>query len=202
MPAQSDGTDPSKTRDAVRTLERLEISVRGPFLTLKQSKIYLVEGCVLTESELIAHHEGGKFSSDGVREFLSELRRMQISQDGNSAAAQELSIARRRSQRVMLRLDVLIKLEMPEGKPLQTHAFTVVVNAHGGRLESPFRMMVGQKITLVNPQTNKEVACHVVRVQRGAGEDFTIGFEFEENCPWFWPVRFPPLDWAVDPEEA
>jgi|SRR6516225_2239918 hypothetical protein len=86
----------------------------------------------------------------------------------------------RRSERVMLRLNLLVRLEVGEGSGPQTHAFAVTVNAHGGLLESPFRMTVGQKIILINPQTGKEVACRVVDVHSSlegysttAGRDLT-----------------------------
>jgi len=72
----------------------------------------------------------------------------------------------RRSERVMLRLDLLVRLKVGEGSRPQTHAFTVTVNAHGGLWESPFRTAVGQSITLINPHTGKEVACRVVEEVR------------------------------------
>ena len=107
---------------------------------------------------------------------------------------------RRRSQRVLLQVSVLIRAEMPEGKRIQTQAFTVSVSAHGGLLESPCRMTVGQRITLVNPQTAKEVGCRVVRVERSSEECFATAFEFDERSPRFWPITFPPLDWGVTEE--
>src|SRR3974377_1132207 len=89
-------------------------------------------------------------------------------------------LQKRRSERVMLRLDLLVRLEMGEGRAPQTHAFTVTVNPPGGLLESPFRMPVGQRITLINPQTGKEVGCTVVEVHASSEGYFTMGFEFEK----------------------
>jgi hypothetical protein len=105
----------------------------------------------------------------------------------------------RRSRRVMLRLDVLVRFEMPEGRRQQTHAFTVSVNAHGGLLESPFRMTEGQKITLVNPQTAKEVDCRVVGVQRSSEGYFTAAFDFEHPSPGFWAICLPSIGPAAGP---
>jgi PilZ domain len=108
----------------------------------------------------------------------------------------------RRSERVMLRLDLLVRLEMGEGSGPQTHAFTVNVNAHGGLLESPFRMTVGQRITLINPQTGKEVSCKVVEVGALSEGYFKTAFEFEQRNPQFWAIAFPPRDWGLTKKPA
>ena len=107
---------------------------------------------------------------------------------------------RRRSQRVLLQVPVHIRARMPDGNLVQTQAFTQVVNAHGGLLEAPFRMTVGQEITLVNPHSRKEVGCRVVRVEGPLDGCFATAFEFNERSPHFWPISFPPVDWGVTQE--
>ena len=109
---------------------------------------------------------------------------------------------RRRSQRVLLQVAVLVRAEMPGGKPSQIRALTLVVNAHGGLLESPKKMTADQQITLVNPQTGTEVGCKVVRVEGPDKESFKIAFEFDQRSPRFWPITFPPEDWEVAEEVA
>ena len=84
-------------------------------------------------------------------------------------------IQNRRSERVMLRLDLLVRLEVGEGSGPQTHAFTVKVNAHGGLL----------------------VACRVVEVHASYEGYFTTAFEFEQRSPQFWAVDLPPEDWDL-----
>ena len=107
---------------------------------------------------------------------------------------------RRRSQRVLLQVPVLIKTAAPDGKNLQAQAFTLVVNAHGGLLESPLKLASNQRITLINPQSAKMVGCRVVRAERPAEGNYTIAFEFDERSPQFWPITFPPQDWGVTEE--
>jgi hypothetical protein len=107
---------------------------------------------------------------------------------------------RRRSQRVMLQVTVLVRAEMIEGRCLQAQAFTLVVNAHGGLLESSMKLACNQKITLINPQSGKMVGCRVVRVERPSEGNYTIAFEFDERSPQFWPITFPPEDWGVKGE--
>jgi PilZ domain-containing protein len=104
---------------------------------------------------------------------------------------------RRRSQRVWLEVAVLVRVEMPDGKLTQTDAFTSSVNAHGGLLEFTVRMSVGQEFTLINPQTRKEIACRVVRVEGTSEKLFSVAFEFYQHSPQFWPISFPPEDWGV-----
>jgi hypothetical protein len=191
---------PSKIEIALQGLRGLKVAACGPFITPKNHRIYVIEGCILTESEIILFHEGGKFTAENIGPFLAEIRRLQSSQPRYLQYNQPDPQKQRRSQRVMLRLHVLVRLEIHEGSPLQTHAFTVVVNAHGGLLESPFRTTVGQRITLVNPQTGKEVRCKIVGVRKSPDGYFTTAFEFDGPNPQFWAVAFPPLDWNIAKE--
>ena len=198
MSAAEQGTFPSKLKAALWTLNELHISFRGPFITPKENRIFLVDGCILTEAEIVALHECGQFSSENIGRLLSDLKALQAKEPREFQPIREPRPGdKRRSQRVMLLLTVLVKAELSTGETVQTQAFTVSVNAHGGLLESPFGMSEGQKITLVNPQSGKEVGCRVVRVQRSSGEGFSVGFEFEERSPRFWPITFAPLSWGV-----
>jgi len=109
---------------------------------------------------------------------------------------------RRRSQRVLLQVPVLIRAHLPEGTPVQSQAFTQVVNAHGGLVEASFRMTTGQKIRLVNPQSKKEAGCRVVWVGKVTDGSVPTGFEFDEPDPQFWGISFPPADWSLTQEMA
>jgi hypothetical protein len=153
---------------------------------------------IVTESEIVVLHEDGKLTKDNIADLLTQLKSLQKVAPNQQKPLSEPTLEnRRRSQRVMLQIVVLVKAEMPEGDRLQTLATTVVVNAHGGLLTSPLKMVVGQKVKLVNPQTEKEVGCRVVRVQSTSEGSFMTAFEFERRIPWFWPVEFPPLDWGL-----
>lgn len=105
---------------------------------------------------------------------------------------------RRRSQRVPLQLEVLLRVVTPERESRQVQAFTVAVNAHGGLIEAPLRLTANQRITLVNPKTGQAVGCRVVRVETTRSEYFTIAFEFDQQNPRFWPITFPPQDWDAN----
>ena len=102
---------------------------------------------------------------------------------------------RRRSERVTLQIAVSVRLEMSGGVPVEVKAFTQMVNAHGGCLELPVRLLANQKITLVNPQTRNAAGCRVVRVEKESEASYPTSFEFDEPNPRFWPISFPPADW-------
>jgi len=108
---------------------------------------------------------------------------------------------RRRSQRVMLQVAVLMRATLPDGRSAQVQAFTVAVNAHGGLLESPVQLEANQRISLINPGSGKEVAGRVVGVGGSGSTVHEVAVEFDSRSPQFWPIAFPPEDWAT-PEEA
>ncbi|HXX15875.1 MAG TPA: PilZ domain-containing protein [Candidatus Eremiobacteraceae bacterium] len=104
---------------------------------------------------------------------------------------------RRRSERVVLRLMVLVVAEDEDRKQIQEKAETQVVNAHGGLMRMRQHLHVGQSFLLNNPQTNSEVSCRVVRIEDDGMEFYRIAFEFDRPTANFWPVVFPPADWAA-----
>lgn len=91
---------------------------------------------------------------------------------------------------------------MPDGRCVQVQAFTSVVNAHGGLLESPMKLETNQKILLINPHSGKDIGCRVVRVEGPTSDLYEVAFEFDERSPRFWPINFLPEDWAVKEEIA
>ncbi len=102
---------------------------------------------------------------------------------------------RRRSQRILVQVAVLQRIQTPDDGSRPTLAFTTWVNAHGGMLESPVRTRAGETIALVIPQSGKEASCRVLQVQKASEESFAISFEFDQRSPEFWPIASPPLDW-------
>ena len=102
---------------------------------------------------------------------------------------------RRRSQRVVLQMLLLLRTELADGRKVRVRAFTLVVNAHGGLLKSPLMLPANHKIALVNPQTGKEAWCKVIRSERSSPDTVSLAFEFHEPSATFWPISFPPEDW-------
>jgi len=104
---------------------------------------------------------------------------------------------RRRSERVVLRMAVLVVAEDEERKQIQEKAETQVVNAHGGLLRMRQHLHVGQAVLRNNPQTGSDVSCRVVRVEDEGLDFYKIAFEFDRPAGDFWPIRFPPADWVA-----
>ena len=104
-------------------------------------------------------------------------------------------INRRRSERVMLRMKVLVNAESTERKGQQEEAMTQVVNAHGGLMKMQMELHVGQPMLLVNPKNDVEQSCRIVRIDDTADGAFAVAFEFDKPNAKFWPVVFPPQDW-------
>jgi len=104
---------------------------------------------------------------------------------------------RRRSERVMLRITVHLVAEDEDRKQIQEQAETQVVNAHGGLLRLRQHLHVGQSFLLNNPQNGQEMSCRVVRVEEDGMDFYRMAFEFDRPAGNFWPVVFPPADWAV-----
>ena len=106
-------------------------------------------------------------------------------------------INRRRSERVMLQMRITVMAQDIEHKPQQEEALTLIVNAHGGLMKVKMELHVGQSIRLLNPGNKVQQNCRVVRIDDTATEFFSVAFEFDQPNPKFWPVVFPPSDWAA-----
>jgi hypothetical protein len=104
---------------------------------------------------------------------------------------------RRRSERVILRISVVVLAEDEQRKQKQEKAETQIVNAHGGLLKMRSHLHVGQSFLLNNPQNNIEMSCRVVRTEDLGLEFYHIAFEFDRPAANFWPVVFPPADWTA-----
>jgi hypothetical protein len=95
---------------------------------------------------------------------------------------------RRRAQRVLLRMPVVIHIA---GKP-SLSGFTHTVNANGAMIIVPEPLAEGAKITVENPKTQVVVEARVVRPPQITSEGSLVPVEFSTPSPHFWNVFFPP----------
>lgn len=77
MATASQAVGQSRIAVAVGRLKNLGIRVCGPFVTPKQVRVYLVDGCIVTGFELLGLHEGGKLNPESLATVLSDLRGLQ-----------------------------------------------------------------------------------------------------------------------------
>jgi hypothetical protein len=104
---------------------------------------------------------------------------------------------RRRSERVLLQIHVLVETQLEAGTLVRLDAFTLVVNAHGGLLEMSLKVPQGQKLILTNPVLGMREACRVVGTKATQDAFYAVAIEFDRPSPQFWPITFPPADWSL-----
>ena len=97
----------------------------------------------------------------------------------------------------MLQIPVVVQATTRDGKSVRENTQTEVVNAHGGLLKLKMEVKTGQPILLINERAKLQQACKVVRVETSEAGNSAVAFEFDEPTPQFWPIVFPPADWAA-----
>lgn len=95
---------------------------------------------------------------------------------------------RRRSQRVLVRMPVVIHVA---GKTLQGNTHTV--SAGGAMVIIPEGISEGTKVTVENPATKAQVEAKVVRPPQMNQEGSLVPVEFATPSPTFWNIFFPPF---------
>lgn len=106
---------------------------------------------------------------------------------------------RRRSQRVILRVPVVIHVVL-NGKPEKLPASTVGVNTHGAMLCAARSLPAGTPLEVEHKITREKKAGRVTRQPQGSPEGFLIPVELDAPSDDFWHISFPPADWKpVEP---
>ena len=95
---------------------------------------------------------------------------------------------RRRSQRVLVRMPVVIHVV---GKPAQ-QGNTHTVSAGGAMVILKEGIGEGTKVTVENPITKNKVEAKVVRPPQMNQEGSLVPLEFVTPSPTFWNIFFPP----------
>jgi hypothetical protein len=101
---------------------------------------------------------------------------------------------RRRSQRVMLRVPVTVRLEVA-GQKVTVQANTVSINDHGAMLLCVRSFSLDSKLEIENDRTHEKQPCRVTRTAVESPEGYLIPVEFAKPAPGFWRISFPPTDW-------
>ena len=96
---------------------------------------------------------------------------------------------RRRAQRVLLKMRVLIHLA---GKPEPMEGHTHTVSASGAMLILREGLAQGTKFILENPKTQQKVEVNVVRPPQMNQDGSLVPVEFLAAAPQFWNIFFPP----------
>jgi PilZ domain len=108
---------------------------------------------------------------------------------GTAVARPQTAEERRRAQRVLLKMPVIIHIP---GKATPLHGFTHTVSASGAMIILPEGIPMGTKLSVENPKTSKKVEAHVVRPPQLNSEGSLVPVEFTTPSPQFWNIFFPP----------
>ncbi|HEY6268019.1 MAG TPA: PilZ domain-containing protein [Candidatus Acidoferrum sp.] len=107
----------------------------------------------------------------------------------SASTRQPTAEERRRAQRVLLKMRVLVHLpNKPE--PMEGHTHTV--SASGAMLILRDGLAQGTKFILENPKTQQKVEVNVVRPPQMNQDGSLVPVEFLAAAPQFWNIFFPP----------
>ena len=111
-----------------------------------------------------------------------------------SGAPSESAAERRRTQRVLIAMPVLVRGGSGP-KAFEEETTTVSVSANGCLVRLGHPVVRGQEIAIVNPKTAEELPSTVTFIGLKEGNKAEVGAEFAEPSPLFWRIAFPPPDW-------
>jgi len=108
----------------------------------------------------------------------------------------ELTTTRRRSQRLFLRVPVIVEAIEASKPPFKEETHTVVLNAHGTLLEMDVPLETGRSVSLKNVKTGEQIDCTVKLITNAEHGKFNVALEFKKPNASFWQISFPPEDWS------
>lgn len=108
----------------------------------------------------------------------------------------------RRSQRLLLKISVVIVGQRTDGKTFVEQTSTEVVNAHGALVLLQEPVAHEQLLRMRNVKAGDEEPCKVVGVGQKVNGKTEVGVEFLKPSPRFWRIAFPPEDWTARSPEA
>lgn len=101
---------------------------------------------------------------------------------------------RRRSQRVMMRVGVVVRYSL-NGKEVSLQAHTVAVNIHGAMICAAENIPAETALDMEHKMTRERIAGRVTRQAQNSPEGYLIPVEFVSPSNNFWRISFPPSDW-------
>lgn len=106
--------------------------------------------------------------------------------------------SRRRSQRVILTLPIVVRTEDASREAaFEEHTQTLIVNLHGALILLAGKVVKGQKLRMKNRTTQIEQLCQVASIGMKSEGKTQVGVEFLQPSPDFWRISFPPEDWSI-----
>jgi hypothetical protein len=97
---------------------------------------------------------------------------------------------RRRSQRVVIRIPVLLHVTLAD-VPADLPAETMSVNEQGALLLCPKAIPDDTRFEIEHKRTGVRQGCRVVRAPREVSGGFHVPIEFDAPAKSFWQIAFP-----------
>lgn len=116
--------------------------------------------------------------------------------------AKKSSISQRRSQRLLLRVQVVAERRAGQPSAKSESTETLAVNAHGALFLLTPPVDDTEPILIKNLRTDETQMCRVVYQGSMEGGRLQVGVEFISPSPNFWRVSFPPEDWGSHGREG
>jgi hypothetical protein len=104
-------------------------------------------------------------------------------------------LKKRRSERLVLSVPVVVHRLPEEGPPFSEGAHTLVVNAHGALINLEANVVPRQRVILQNALSGEQQICRVVFTEKKVTGPTKVAIEFQWPAPEFWRIAFPPADW-------
>lgn len=104
-------------------------------------------------------------------------------------------LQRRRSERLLAHLPILVTGNLKTKGPFTEPTRTVVINAHGALITLVTPAELGQELTLTNMGTQEEQECRIVYLGAKEAGRIEVGIALNRPMPKFWGIAAPPDDW-------
>ena len=98
---------------------------------------------------------------------------------------------RRRSQRLLHVMPLVIRGVSAGNKTFWEDTFTTNISAHGALMVLAAKVEVGQELVLMNPKNWQEENVRVARLGSFDGTLTQVAIEFPRAAPEFWPLPHP-----------
>ncbi len=96
----------------------------------------------------------------------------------------------RRSKRIFLSVPVSVYGWGPDDSPFCDLTRSVSISAHGGLLTLEPAVRLGQKLLVMNSNTQEELECRVVHVGPAQEAKRKVGIEFTKPTRSFWGLAY------------
>lgn len=104
-------------------------------------------------------------------------------------------IGRRRSERFLMDVPVVVRGQSPDHGDFREETFTVSVSAHGALVMLAANVALGQELVVINPKNEGEQSGRVAYRGRAHAGLAQVGIEFPRAVPEFWQLPSLPENW-------